>query len=200
LFRNRRPDGKPLLVFIDSNVDTDILRQAGYAYVGKVSLEGKVDRNWDQVYDAAVAETLPWDVDILLISGGMRGVTVGSNLSFPGAAGAYSQPNYSVSLFGAASSGITEGKGKALVSAAGYRFWPEAVKRRQIPQSFYNRIHASCQKASQVRQEAGELARPALSPQPRQSIPPAETTVMPGQKKDCWGVEVSPELMSMAGF
>ena len=200
LCRDRRPDGKPLLVFIDSNVDTDVLRQAGYAYVGKVSLEGKVERSWDQVYDAAVAEALPWDVDILLVSGGMRGVTVGSNLSFPGAAGAYSQANYSVSLFGAASSGITEGKGRALVSAAAYRFWPEAVRRRQIPQSFYNRIHASCQAAAQVRQGAVERMKSVESPQPRQSVPPAETIVMPGQKKDCWGVEVSPELMNMAGF
>ncbi|UCC99024.1 MAG: hypothetical protein JSW66_03885 [Phycisphaerales bacterium] len=199
LFRDRRPNGKPLLVFIDSNVDTNVLREAGYAYVGKVSLEGKVHRNWDQVYDAAVAEALPWDVDLLLISGGMRGVTVGSNLSFPGAAGGYSQANYSVSLFGAASSGITEGKGRALVSAAGYRFWPEAVKRRRIPQSFYNRIHAACKPAPPVRQRS--LA-PVRSVQPPQSIPipPAETVLMPGQKKDCWGVEVSRELMSMAGF
>jgi len=97
LVRTRRPDRKPLLVFIDTNVDTNLLRKAGYAYVGKVSLEGKVNRNWDQVYDAAVAETLPWDVDILLISGGMKGVTVGSSQSFPGAAGGYSQTNYSVS-------------------------------------------------------------------------------------------------------
>jgi hypothetical protein len=193
LFRDRRPDGKPLLVFIDSNVDTDVLRQAGYAYVGTVSLEGKVDRNWDQVYDAAVAEALPWDVDILLVAGGMRGVTVGSNVSFPGAAGAYSQANYSVSLFGAASSGITEGKGKALVSAAGYRFWPDAVRKRKIPQSFYNRIHASYQPMPQ----AGRSVRPV---EPKQPIQPAETVVTPGQKKDCWGVEVSRELMSMAGF
>jgi hypothetical protein len=77
LVRCRRPGGKPLLVFIDSNVDTDVLRDAGYAYVGKVSLEGKVERNWDQVYDAAIAEALPWNVDILLVSGGMRGVTAG---------------------------------------------------------------------------------------------------------------------------
>ncbi len=202
LCRERRPDGKPLLIFIDSNVDTAILRQAGYAYVGTVSLEGKVERSWDQVYDAAVAETLPWDVDLLLISGGMRGVTVGSNLSFPGAAAGYSQPNYSISLFGAYSSGITEGKGRAIVSAAAYRFWPEAVKKRQVPQSFYNRIQASCQvtPTPHVRQARIAPAKPALSPQPRQSVPPAETIVMPGQKKDCWGVEVSPELMSMAGF
>ncbi|GAI59351.1 unnamed protein product [marine sediment metagenome] len=45
LVRARRPRGKPLLVFIDSNVDTNLLRNAGYAYVGKVSLEGRVDRN-----------------------------------------------------------------------------------------------------------------------------------------------------------
>jgi hypothetical protein len=130
------------LVFIDSNVDTKLLKEAGYAYVGKVSLEGTVDRNWDPVYDAAVAEALPWDVDILLISGGMKGVTVGSNLSFPGAGGAYSQSNYSISMFGSVSSGITEGKGKALVSAAGYRYSPVAAHRRRIPQAFYNRIQA----------------------------------------------------------
>jgi hypothetical protein len=142
LVRTRRPRGKPLYVFIDSNVDTNVLRNSGFAYVGKVSLEGKVDRNWDHVYDAAVAEALPWDVDILLISGGMKGVTVGSNLSFPGAGGAYSQANYSISMFGSVSSGITEGKGKALISAAAYRYCPAAVNRRKIPQAFYDRIQA----------------------------------------------------------
>jgi hypothetical protein len=149
LVRTRRPRRKPLLVFIDSNVDTKLLKEAGYTYVGKVSLEGKVDRNWDHVYDAAVAEALPWDVDILLISGGMKGVTVGSNTSFPGAGGAYSQTNYSVSMFGSLSSGITEGKGKALVSAAGYRYWPAAANRRRIPQAFYDRILAKVQPIQQ---------------------------------------------------
>ena len=143
LIRERRRKGSPLLIFIDSNVDTNLLRRAGYAYVGKVSLEGNVDRNWDQAYDAAVAETLPWDVDILLISGGMKGVTVGSSQSFPGAGGAYSQANYSVSLFGSTSSGITEGKGKAAVSAEAYRFSPAIINRTAIPQSFYDRIRAS---------------------------------------------------------
>ncbi|MCP4611684.1 MAG: hypothetical protein GY845_23490 [Planctomycetes bacterium] len=141
LVRNRRPKGKPLLVFIDSNVDTKILKETGYTYVGKVSLEGTVDRNWDHVYDAAVAEALLWDVDILLISGGMKGVTVGSNTS-AGAGGAYTQTNYSISMFGSGSSGITEGKGKALVSAAGYRYCPAAANRRRIPQAFYKRIQA----------------------------------------------------------
>jgi hypothetical protein len=203
LVRCRRPGGKPLLVFIDSNVDTDVLRDAGYAYVGKVSLEGKVERNWDQVYDAAIAEALPWNVDILLVSGGMRGVTAGSTLSFPGAAGGYSQANYSVSLFGAASSGITEGKGKAVLSATGYRFWPDAVRRRKIPQSFYNRIHASYKPAPQP--------TPRDTWQPKQNnvqpVAPATpatehaVTIPPAQRKnEYYGVEVSRELLNMAGF
>jgi hypothetical protein len=168
LVRKRRPRGKPLLVFIDSNVDTKLLKEAGYTYVGKVSLEGKVDRNWDHVYDAAVAETLPWDVDILLISGGMKGVTVGSNLSFPGAGGAYSQTNYSVSMFGSVSSGITEGKGKAIVSAAGYRYSPVTAHRRRIPQAFYDRIQAMVKPV----QQSEEVVR---------QIPPVEQTEMLGE-------------------
>jgi len=188
LVRTRRPDGKPLLVFIDTNVNTNLLRKAGYAYVGKVSLEGKVNRNWDQVYDAAVAETLPWDVDILLISGGMKGVTVGSSQSFPGAAGGYSQTNYSVSLFGSASSGITEGKGKAILSAEGYRFWPQAANRRRIPQSFYDRIRAQITPAS----------TPA---EPRDfAVGAARQTADVTRKKQTPGVEISQELYDMAGF
>jgi hypothetical protein len=151
------------LVFIDSNVDTKLLKEAGYAYVGKVSLEGQVDRNWDHVYDAAVAEALPWDVDILLVSGGMKGVTVGSNLSFPGAGGAYSQANYSISMFGGVSNGITEGKGKAVVSAAGYRYCPAAAYRRRIPQVFYDRFQAKVMPARQSK----EVVR---------QIPPAKET------------------------
>ena len=189
LVRTRRPNRKPLLVFIDTNVDTNLLRNAGYAYVGKVSLEGKVNRNWDQLYDAAVAETLPWDVDILLISGGMKGVTVGSNLSFPGAAGAYSQANYSVSLFGSVSSGITEGKGKAILSAQGYRFWPKAAQRRRIPQAFYDRIRA---------QLSPRLTEPTVQ---RQSSVGAVRQAAPvPRKKQAPGVEISQELYDMAGF
>ncbi|MBN1806416.1 MAG: hypothetical protein JW837_14300 [Sedimentisphaerales bacterium] len=172
LIRTRRPEGKPLLVFIDSNVDTDILRNSGYAYVGKVSLEGNVDRNWDHVYEAAVAEALPWNVDILLISGGMKGVTTGSNLSFPGAGGAYSQANYSISMFGSVSSGITEGKGKAVVSAAGYRYCPAAATRRRIPQAFYDRIQAQVQPV--------EKAEKVM----RRIVPPVETQTF---------IEVPPE-------
>lgn len=221
LVRTRRPRGKPLLVFIDSNVDTKLLRNAGYAYVGKVSLEGRVDRNWDQVYDAAVAEALPWNVDILLVSGGMKGVTVGSNLSFPGAGGAYSQANYSISMFGAVSSGITEGKGKALVSAAGYRYWPAAAKRRRIPQAFYDRIHA---KVQPVRRST-EAVRQVLPATKKEIYPVTKKEEYPIAKKEMYhvaqkekypatakekrppilkkkrsGVRVSQELLEMAGF
>ena len=176
LVRKRRPHGKPILVFIDSNVDTKLLRNAGYAYVGKVSLEGKVDRNWDHVYEAAVAEALPWDVDILLISGGMKGVTVGSNLSFPGAGGAYSQTNYSISMFGSVSSGITEGKGKALVSAAAYRYCPAAANRRRIPQAFYDRIQAKVLPVQKTQEFVQKIIPPVETetfveaPQEKQSL------------------------------
>jgi hypothetical protein len=205
LVRTRRPEGKPLLVFIDTNVDTNLLREAGYAYVGKVSLEGKVDRNWDQVYDAAIAETLPWDVDMLLISGGMKGVTVGSNLSFPGAAGAYSQANYSISLFGSVSSGITEGKGKAILSAQGYRFCPKAAKRRKIPETFYRRIRA--QVSSRITEPAVQgrnahrTRRQAPSATTLQSSVGTARHVTPmARKKPRPGVEISQELYDMAGF
>ena len=191
LVRTRRPRRKPLLIFIDTSVDTNLLRKAGYAYVGKVSLEGKVNRNWDQVYDAAVAETLPWDVDILLISGGMKGVTVGSNTSFPGAAGAYSQANYSISLLGSASSGITEGKGKALLSAEGYRFWPQAVQRRRIPQAFYSKIRA------QLIPGPSDMR----ITEPRQSgVGTVRQTAPVTRKRQSPGVEISQELYDMAGF
>jgi hypothetical protein len=207
LVRTRRPEGKPLLVFIDTNVDTNLLREAGYAYVGKVSLEGKVDRNWDQVYDAAIAETLPWDVDILLISGGMKGVTVGSNISFPGAAGAYSQANYSVSLFGSVSSGITEGKGKATLSAQGYRFWPKAARRRRIPQAFYNKIRA--QLSPRITEPAVQgrnglrVPRQAVAPPTEQiqsSVGAARQAAPVTRRKPRPGVEISQELYDMAGF
>ncbi len=208
LVRTRRPRGKPLLVFIDSNVDTSLLRNAGYAYVGKVSLEGKVDRNWDQVYDAAVAEALPWNVDILLVSGGMKGVTVGSNLSFPGAGGAYSQANYSISMFGAVSSGITEGKGKALVSAAGYRYSPSLVNRRRIPQAFYERFH------TKLTTKPGPQTRepiPVQTVAPQKTLPQVPTTqkappqqaatVSPrARKRNIPGIDVSRQLYDMAGF
>ena len=223
LVRERRPDRKPLLVFIDTNVDTNLLRKAGYAYVGKVSIEGNVDRNWDQVYDAAVAETLPWNVDILLISGGMKGVTVGSTSAMPGAGGAYSQSNYAISLFGSVSTGITEGKGKATVSAEGYRFSPEALNRRQIPESFYQRIRASVSAApapdygsmgrAQIESPAAtyrqqeysivEMAPLAPARPSKRAIIRASAAQRPATsttRKNVTGVEISRRLWEVAGF
>ncbi|MHC4116636.1 MAG: hypothetical protein ACYSWO_03920 [Planctomycetota bacterium] len=224
LVRERRRKGAPLLVFIDTNVDTSLLRKAGYTYVGKVSAEGNVNRNWDQVYNAAVAETLPWDVDILLISGGMKGVTVGSNLSFPGAGGAYSQANYSVSMFGSVSSGITEGKGKAVVSAEAYRFSPGIVDRTTIPKSFYDRIRASARPRRQpqpVYEDAEPPQRISAGIPPRgvgraQAVPRAPralrrqsrrpaasmptTPTVPTRKRNVGAMEFSKTLWEMAEF
>ena len=223
LVRERRRNGKPLLVFIDTNVDTNLLRKAGYAYMGKVSIEGNVNRNWDQVYDAAVAETLPWDVDLLLISGGMKGVTVGSTTAMPGAGGAYSQSNYAISMFGSVSSGITEGKGKAAVSAEGYRFSPQALNRRQIPESFYDRIRASISAAPRPMSGGMERAQITVPPgvlvpqelsrvemAPIAPVSPSKRAIVrasasqepptPTIKKNIAGVEVSRRLWEVANF
>ncbi len=140
IVRIRRPERKALLVFIDSNVDVKLLGEEGYAYVGKVNVEGDVDRNWDHAYKAAVAEALLWDVDILLVSGGMKGVTTGTNITFPSAAAGYSQVNYSLSLMGSKATGVTEGKGKAVLSAEAYRYSPQTQERRRIPAAVYDRI------------------------------------------------------------
>ena len=201
IVRDRRPAGKPLLVFIDSNVDRHLLREAGYTYVGKVSIEGKIERNWDHAYDAAVAEALPWDVDILLISGGMKGVTVGSNISFPGAGYGYSQTNYSLSVFGGYSSGITEGKGKALVSAEGYRYWPEAAFRRSIPKCLYDRIRVR-PKAVQPAAQAAQAAAPVTTTTAHVGATrqPAGQGPEGARKQEPAGVKVSRELYDLAGF
>ena len=180
IIRDRRPEGKPLLVFIDSNVDTGLLREEGYAYVGKVSIEGDVERNWDQAYKAAVTEALLWDVDILLVSGGMKGVTVGQNITLPSAAAGYGQTNYSLSLFGAVAKGITEGKGKAVLAVEAYRFAPQRIERRRIPESLYERIRA--RPISVTRDGKGAPGSPA---RPSSRGP---------------GIEVSRELYEMAGF
>jgi hypothetical protein len=189
VIRDRRPEGKPLLVFIDSNVDGVLLEEAGYAYVGRISLEGSPKRNWDQVYNAAVAEALPWDVDILLVSGGMKGVTVGSNMSFPSAAGGYSQVNYSLSLLGGRARGITEGKGEAMISASAYRYCPEMLQRRRIPAVLYERIRARPKTAA----ADGAGAKDAKGV-------PAATRAAVEQKTPVAGVEVRRQLYDMAGL
>ena len=142
VIRHRRPEGKPLMVFIDHDIDKEVLQKAGYSYVGKISVGGKETFNWDQVYDATVAEALPWDVDLLLVSGGMKGVTVGSNISFPNAAMGYSQVNYSLSLVGGVAKGITEAKGKPVISGEAYRYSPRLRYKRSMPRQFYESLQA----------------------------------------------------------
>jgi len=190
LARDRRPRGKPLVVFIDSLIDPQLLKDAGYAYVGRVSLEGKWSRNWDQVYGSAVAETLPWDVDLLLVSGGMKGVTVGSNTSFPTASMGYSQTNYSLSMFGGTASGVTEGKGEAVVSASAYRYSPTLLQRRQVPAGLFEKFRRVTPVAATIQGQPGAQAastsRPAATPSDATRRGP--------------GIEMSKQLYDMAGF
>ena len=175
IIRDRRPEGKDLLVFIDSNVDMNLLVEEGYAYVGKVSVEGDPDRNWDQAYKAAVAEALLWDVDILLVSGGMKGVTTGTNITFPSAAAGYSQVNYSLSLLGGKAKGITEGKGKATLSAEAYRYSPRTIERRRIPSALYDRIRARPLPAV-LNEPAAALAQPPIPEPAADSSPQASSS------------------------
>jgi hypothetical protein len=193
LVRQRRPSGKPLLVFIDSNVDRTLLKKGGYTYVGKVSVEAKETRNWDQAYDAAVIETMPWDVDVLLVSGGMKGVTVGSNLSFPSGSLGYSQMNYSLSLLGGTAKGVTEGKGKPVMSGEAYRYCPRLANKRRVPGLFYEKMKA------RYGSNQSQPMTPQLQPQTPQAQPsaPAYSTAPASSPK---GIEVSQELYQMAGF
>lgn len=195
VIRDRRPEGKPLLVFIDSNVDGALLEEAGYAYVGRISMEGNPKRNWDQVYNAAVAEALPWDIDILLVSGGMKGVTVGSNMSFPSAAGGYSQVNYSLSLLGGVARGVTEGKGEAMVSASAFRYCPEMLQRRRIPAVLYERIRARPKTAA-----ADGAGGKGATGSPAATGAAATAREAVEQKAPVAGVEVSRQLYNMAGL
>jgi hypothetical protein len=189
LVRDHRPGGKPMVVFIDSLIDPLLLKEEGYAYVGRLSLEGKWNRNWDQVYSAAVAEALPWDVDLLLLSGGMKGVTVGSNTSFPTASGGYSQANYSLSMFGGTARGVTEGKGEAVVSASAYRYSPTLLQRRQIPTGLFEKLR----RVTPVAAAQGQPGAQAAS-QPR----PATTSADAARRGP--GIELSKQLYDMAGF
>ncbi len=192
VIRDRRPEGKPLFVLIDSNVDGKLLEEAGYAYVGRLSLEGSVKRNWDHVYNATVAEALPWDVDILLISGGMKGVTVGSNMSFPSGAGAFSQTNYSLTLLGGFGKGITEGKGEAMISAAAYRYCPEMLERRSIPAALYERIRVRPKAVAAASGSAEDAESELFGASGREGVTQATAPVA--------GIEVSRELYNRAGL
>ncbi len=223
IVRDRRPEGKSLLVFIDSNVDMRLLGDEGYAYMGKVSIEADTNRNWDQAYKAAVSEALLWDVDILLVSGGMKGVTTGTNITFPSAAAGYSQANYALSLFGAKATGITEGKGKAILSAEAYRYAPQRIERRRIPAVIYNRIRSRPWPASILNEpapapisepigpegygSAGASTTPAAGGPAQAVIPvpaPASGPARRGEPKQPAylrpGITMSRELYDLAGF
>jgi hypothetical protein len=211
VIRTRRADNKPMWVFIDSTIDGQVLADQGYAYVGRISVEGKVERSWDLVYDAAVAEAMPWDVDILLISGGMKGVTVGSTLSLPSLSAAYSQTNYSLSAGGGYVTGITEGKGKAVVSASAYRFCPDMLQRRRLPTALYERIRIR-PKAAAAATTPAALGAPATAPAAKAAPVSAPTssavaTTAPAVAQETAdgagkgkGIEISKELYQMAGF
>lgn len=177
LVRDRRPMGKPLMVLYENDIDRRVFKMSNYAYVGKVSVEGHQNRNWDQVYCATIAEMLPWDVDIIIIDGGMKGVSVGSNSSFPNGGAGFSQTNYSLSLLGGLSSGITEAKGKPIISAEAFRYSPRLIFKRSISRQFYSSL---------------ESRFPELQ---------AQKPVTYGNPTGgTQGIHVRPEMLNMAGF
>ena len=177
LVRDRRPKGKPLMVLYSHDIDRRVFKKASYAYVGKVSIEGHQSRNWDQVYCAAIAEILPWDVDVIIIDGGMKGVSVGSNTSFPGAGGAYSQSNYSISLLGGVSSGVTEAQGKPIISAEAFRYSPRLRFKRSISRQFYSALRSRY-------------------PELQETRPVTYSNPTGGTQ----GIHVRPEVLDLAGF
>ena len=161
LVKYRRPKGKPLRVLIDpTNGGKEKLRDAGYISTGKIGTVGDTDRNWEHAYYVAVAEVLIWDIDILLISGGMRGVTVMNNSAAPGIAGGYSQTNYSLSLMGANAEGMTEGKGKPIFSAEAYRHDPKTLEKRTVTQEFYDDIGLG---SGTIQKQSDQTAEPPVS-------------------------------------
>jgi hypothetical protein len=177
LVRERRPKGKPLIVLYTDDIDRRVFKKANYAYVGKVSIEGHQNRNWDQVYFAAIAEVLPWDVDVLIIDGGMKGVSVGSNTTFPSGGAGFSQANYSLSLLGGVSSGVTEAKGKPVISAEAFRYSPRLQFKRSISRQFYNTLRSRFPELQEER---------------------AVTYINPTGGSQ--GIRVRPEMYRMAGF
>jgi hypothetical protein len=132
-------------------------------------------------------------------------------------------------MFGAVSSGITEGKGKAVVSAAGYRYCPALARRRRIPKAFYEKFHAKFYKRPAQEPAEKPAHRPVQGPE---QIPVQEVEQMPAPviinpvleqkapqskvspegaeeapatfpaKRRCYipGVEMSQQLYDMAGF
>ena len=136
LIKKRRRKGQVLVVLTPSSIEEEklIIESGCYVHAGNVGVEGNETHNWDQAYNVAIAIAMLRDVDILLVSGGMKGVTIGSNTSF-GSAGGYSQTNYSISLMGARAEGKTEGVGEPLIRCIGYRYDIEEASKRKISAS-----------------------------------------------------------------
>jgi len=134
-------------------------------------------------------------VDVLLVSGGMKGVTVGSNTSFPTVGVGYSQPLYSLSMFGGSAKGVTEGKGEAVVSASGYRYSPSLLQRRRVPESLFERIRRPVPVATTPGQTpTGVTGAAAVAGQARPAVAPEAAA------RKSPGVDVSKQLYDMAGF
>lgn len=137
IIRKPRRPGQPLVLLID-NVDYKALEKDGYVYVGEIGIEGGLKHNFDQIYTAIIAEVLPWDVDLLLFSGGGKGVTIGSTRAFPNAAGAYTSTDFSVSSLFGDSQGIVEGSQRQVIKGVAYRKDLARKVERTIPESIAN--------------------------------------------------------------
>ena len=140
LVKTPRKEGKVLRTIPGVIGAREKLQEAGYISVGKIGCRGTLDHNWDHVYLASVEEALKWDIDIILVDGGMKGVTIMKNGTFPGIAGAYGQANYSISALGVTADGITEASGRPVLSAEAYRYDPITLEKRRVSREFYNRI------------------------------------------------------------
>ncbi|MFC1762640.1 hypothetical protein ACFL6U_11240 [Planctomycetota bacterium] len=201
VIREKRPDDKPVMLMIDANIDKDLLKRAGYAYVGKISVEGRSTRNWDQSYGSIIAEAIPWDIDVILLSGGMKGITVGNTLSY-GAGGGYSQVNYSLAAFGSKSQGITEGRGKPILSAECYRYNPQLTYKRNTPRQFYQMLQTRFAATGLPGQPVAPAATPMYTPtySSNAALPNGNARgVSQMRSQNIPGVSVDPELAQMAG-
>ena len=134
--KDKRPKDLPLMVFVDGSLNLSKLKAAGYVDVGTTTARAdNTSRTWDQVEASIVAETLPWNIEIIIISGGMKGISVATNDSIPVAIGAGSN-DVGFTLQGATAKGATEGVAKAMIRARGYRKDPVRMKRISIPSKY----------------------------------------------------------------
>lgn len=160
IFKDRRPKNKPtLIVLLDlGSNEREVLKKNDCVSVGMVGIEADTNRNWEQGYYSIVASACPWDVDVIIINGGMRLVTE-SNIDSGGLGGAYSQVNYAISLFGAVSKGLSEGKGKPVLMGECYRYDPELAKKRKMIESDPIYVAISAKRAELEQKQIAEQLR-----------------------------------------